>query len=614
MKTLKYVGALVLSLLFVGVSISLSYAQVPGTSGSSAENQQETARLERQYEVQLKRALSNYYNKDSFLIDADIELQEVKVPKEFQRSTKRQEPVGLDQLPGLPVLPPDFTRTVDEDTVKPNQYATALQIRQKTIRVVADTSYSFDDSSFVEELVRSEANLDEARGDIVTVDQRAFPRSKNDLVAEKKPNQQKQPVDTVRQDTTNKQAEEAGFFRLDNPDLLRYIIYGLIAFVLILAIALFLSARNKRKEEEIQTTQDANNQQALDELKAEIKSLKEDPDEEDEEPEITPERKALFEKDRAYITNQYISNPEKVANLLERWITSDPEEGVLKAAKAIKGGNEKLLTTLRPVLNREHFDTLQYSLEDMNPMTPLEQMEQARKFRQKLQEISGSEEEVDDESDMFDFMGQLSDDQLLHLLKDETDRMVAIALAQLKGDRSADILERLDEKRRTSILVKMGNIDDLSIDAYKEVANHFSEKALRIINMRRVAADGVQSILELIDTLPVGQQEKYVESIEKSDLKLAQKVRKYFVGFSDIPEVEDHVLEEVLNEFETETLITALIDADDDIYEKIMAYRPKREQQLIKSEIETRTDVEKSEIDNARKKLLREIRNKTTRD
>lgn len=613
MRTLKYVTAFILCILF---GVSLSYAQVPGTGSSSAGNQQETARLERQYEVQLKRALANYYNKDSFLIDANIELEEVKVPKEFRRSTERQEPIGLDQLPGLPVLPPDFTRTVDEDTVKPNQYATALQIRQKTIRAVVDTSYSFDDISFVEELVRSEANLDEARGDIVTVDQRAFPRSKNELMAEKKPEpqQQAQPVDTVQQDTTNEQAEEAGFFRLNNPDLLRYIIYGLIAFVLILAIALFLSARNKRKEDEIQEAQGANNQQAFDELKAEIQSLKEDPDEEDEEPEITPERRALFEKDRAYITNQYISNPQKVANLLERWITNDPEEGVLKAAKAVKGGNEKLLTTLRPVLNREHFDTLQYSLEDMNPMSPLEQMEQARQFRQKLQEISGSEEKADDESDLFDFMGQLSDDQVLHLLKDETDRMIAIALAQLKGDRSANILERLDEDRRTSILVKMGNIDDLSIDAYKEVANHFSEKALKIINMKRVAADGVQSILQLIDTLPVGQQEQYVESIEKSDLKLAQKVRKYFVGFSDIPDVEDHVLEEVLNEFETETLITALIGADDEIYEEIMAYRPKREQQLIKSEIETRTDVEKSDIDDARKKLLREIRNKTTRD
>lgn len=601
--------------LYLGMSTS--YAQLPGTSDLSSENQRETTRLERYYEVQLKESLSNYYNEDSYLIDAKVQLEKVKVPKEYKRSREREEPLKLNQLPGLPILPEGFTKTVDEDTVKPDKYSNALEIRQKVIRVIADTSYTADDISFIEELVRSEANLDLTRGDRVTVDQNAFPRSKNELVAKKKetPPAKSQSPDTAKSDTAkqaDKKANEAGFFRLNNPELLRYIIYGLIAFVLLLAIALFMSGRSSTEEEE-RRIRDDSNKQAFDELKQEIQSLKEnEKDEEDEEPEITPEREALFEKDRSYITNQYISRPQKVANLLEKWIRSE-EDGVLKAAKAIKGGNPKLLTTLRPVLQRENFDSLQYCLEDMNPMPQHEQMKQARQFRKALQEASHEEEEKDADHDMFNFINQLSDDQILHLFKDESDDMIAIALAQLDGDRSASILQLLDEDRRTSILVKMGNIGDLSIDAYKEVANHFSEKALKIINMKYVAADGVQSILQLIDTLPVSQQEEYVQSIAESDLELAKKVREYFVGFSDIPTVEDHVLEESLNELETETLILALMGADQEIFEKIMDFRPRREQQLIKSEIETRTDTDKSEIDEARKALLQKIRNKTKR-
>lgn len=603
MKIQRLIWVLLFCISFIGIPLADCLAQMPGTGNTSAETQREKVRLERQYEGQLKNALSNYYNEHSFLVDANIDLEEVMVPKEYNRSTEREEPVGVDQLPGLPILPQGFSRTVDEDTVKPNQFSTALQIRQKVISVVVDTSYSSDDIDFVEQLVTSEANLDDARGDIVTVDQRVFPRSKNDLAA-----QQDNP--TAKQDTAEENAEEeAGLWSWNNPNLLRYIIYGLIGLVLILIVALFLSGRKKKEQRQVTNEQNESDKQAFDELKQEIKNLKEE-ESEDEDSEITPERKALFEKDRSYITNQYISNPQKVADLLEKWITSDPDDGVLKAAKAVKGGNEKLLTTLRPVLKREHFDALQYCIEDMNPMSPHEQMKQARKFRKTLQDQASDGQE--DDHDMFNFMKQLSDDQLLHLFKDESDKMIAIALAQIEGDRSANILERFEENRRTSILVKMGNIDELSIDAYKEVANHFSEKALKIINMKRVAADGVQSILELIDTLPVAQQESYVESIEKSDLKLAQKVREYFVGFSDIPDVESGIMQEVLNEVETDTLISALIGADDEIYEEIMQYRPKREQQLIKSEIETRTDVDKDTVDEARKKLLRKIRNKKT--
>lgn len=614
MNCLQWLRVQCTAILFLGLAVATAYGQLPGSSNASAANQRESARLERFYEQQLKEALSNYYTEESYLVDAKVDLQKVRVPKGFKRSTQREEPVGLEQLPGLPILPQGFSRTVKEDTVKPERYTNALKIRQKTIRVIVDTSYTYNDITFVEELVRSEANLDATRGDLVKVDQKAFPRSKNKFTERSSSASTKPKVDTARADTAAvDKAREAGFFRMNNPRLLRYIIYGLLAFVLLLVLALFLSGRRSDDEQE-EPTRSSGDQQAFDELKAEIKSLKQngEPDEEEQEVEITPERRALFEKDRSYITNQYISRPQKVANLLEKWIKSDPDEGVLKAAKAVKGGNPKLLTTLRPVLEREHFDALQYCIEDMRPMTAHEQMKQARQFRKALQEVSvGEEEQGDADHDMFNFMKQLSDDQILHLFKDESDDMIAIALAQLEGDRSAEILQLLDEKRRTSILVKMGNIDDLSIDAYKEVANHFSEKALKIINMKYVAADGVQSILKLIDTLPVSQQEQYVQSIAESDLELAQKVRKYFVGFSDIPGVEDQVLEESLNELETETLILALMGADDEIYDTIMEFRPRREQQLIKSEIETRTDTEHDDIDEARKKLLQKIRNKT---
>lgn len=612
MNSLQLGRAKLLLFIILFVGFGTSYGQLPGSSNVSSENQRETTRLERTYEVQLKESLSNYYNEDSFIIDAKVQLEEVMVPKEYKRSREKEEPVQLNQLPGLPILPEGFTKTVDDDTVKPEKYSNALKIRQKVVRIIADTSYTADDIAFIEELVRSEANLDLTRGDRVTVDQRAFPRSKNELTAKQKKTSPPAPrSDTARQDTSqSNKADEAGFFRLNNPEFLRYVIYGLIAFVLLLAIALFLSGRDSTEEEE-RRIREGSNKQAFDEIKEEIQSLKENGEqEESKNPEITPERKALFEKDRSYITNQYISRPQKVANLLEKWIRSE-DDGVLKAAKAIKGGNPKLLTTLRPVLKRENFDSLQYCLEDMNPMPQHEQMKQARQFRKALQEVSQEEEQRDADHDMFNFINQLSDDQILHLFKDESDDMIAIALAQLEGDRSASILQLLDEERRTSILVKMGNINDLSIDAYKEVANHFSEKALKIINMKYVAADGVQSILQLIDTLPVSQQEKYVQSIAESDLELAKKVRKYFVGFSDIPTVEDHVLEESLNELETETLILALVGADQEIFDKIMDFRPRREQLLIKSEIETRTDTDKSEIDEARKALLQKIRNKT---
>ena len=74
----------------------------------------------------------------------------------------------------------------------------------------------------------------------------------------------------------------------------------------------------------------------------------------------------------------------------------------------------------------------------------------------------------------------MTDQQILYLMKDESDEMISILLAQIVSERAGIVLQKMDEDKRISVLLKMGKINNIPISVYKKVASHFSKKALDV--------------------------------------------------------------------------------------------------------------------------------------
>jgi flagellar motor switch protein FliG len=156
----------------------------------------------------------------------------------------------------------------------------------------------------------------------------------------------------------------------------------------------------------------------------------------------------------------------------------------------------------------------------------------------------------------------------------------------------------------------MGKINNIPVSVYKKVAAHFSNKALTISDMKYVAADGIDSILATIETLPLNEQDDYVRSIAEKDLNLAKRIKKFFIGFDDLPKIKDELLQNALEGIETDVIILALKTAPATVREKVLRIRPKREQRLILSEIDNPSKMSKNVIEDAQKTLLYAVRRK----
>ena len=636
LKILALTGIIALQSMIVTGQI------VPGQN-SSADVQEEAAKYERYYEVVLDNALSDYYREGTFIVDVKATLERILVPKGYQ-VVQPQEDIKIENLPGLPFIPPNLqsNRPTGQDSIKASGFDARFQLTRLNIKVLVDTSYSDEDVDFVEEAASLIANADEFRGDIVSVSKKVFPRNSRAFEQDvKKPtapsptilldstnivnNIQEQPIEDTEEGVVNdispisavlpdtvfqtlvEEREQKLFLGIDwnNPEHLIFIILALA----ILSIATFIYAVSRKPK----TNNDEDTIQNREQSKTILnrpQSITTEINEEQSYKGPTVKEMAKFEGDKTFIANMCISKPKIISSMFSEWIANDEEQGTTKVVKSLISVDEKLINILKPYMSSNIYEIINYGIDNFGSLTLEEKINETENLRSSITTYKTPKESEDKETSIFEFVDQLTDQQILHLMKDESNEMISILLAQVAGERAGIVLQKMDENKRISVLLKMGKINNIPISVYKKVASHFSTKALAISDMKYVASDGVETILNTIETMPLSEQDAYVASIAEQDLELAKKIKKYFIGFDDLPKVKIELIKSALDEIPSETLILALRTAPAAVREKVLKSRTKRDQQLILSEIEMPSDATNSEVEDAQKTILYAVRRK----
>jgi flagellar motor switch protein FliG len=170
------------------------------------------------------------------------------------------------------------------------------------------------------------------------------------------------------------------------------------------------------------------------------------------------------------------------------------------------------------------------------------------------------------------------------------------------------VLSKFEFAKQTILLQRISGINDIPVTVYKQVSDHFSQKALTVQDMKNVAVDGLNTILKVLDTLPVFQQQLYLDDIAKYDIDLAKKIRNRFVTFDEIGTLDDTIVRKSMESVDPKIVALALIGAEAVIVEKILSTKPSREQMLIKSDMEFNANASAEEIEKSRKFVIARLR------
>jgi flagellar motor switch protein FliG len=303
-----------------------------------------------------------------------------------------------------------------------------------------------------------------------------------------------------------------------------------------------------------------------------------------------------------------VGNPRHCGQIVKSWITREPDRGMRDAAALISSLDTRLLGVLSPELGKDISSKLEVHLAAGEPLPPEELLTIYKEFKREYGNLAGAGAEGDQYKDLFGFLRQMSEQQIMHILRDESLGIAGLVLAQLPGDMAGAILQKADPENRGKLLIAMGNIDHIPLNVYKEIADRLSLKALEVGNMRFVAADGVDSILELIDSLPLNLQFQYIHSISEMDLGLGEKLRNRYVTLPELVGLPDRFLSNVLQGLDQDTLVMALAHVDDAVKGKILTLLPERMQMMVSSGLEGSSDRAPKDSEAAQRRLLRKIR------
>lgn len=545
------------------------------------------------YERLIHKAISGYYFKESYLVDVRVTLNEMIVPLEYE---KRRQDIDDDvqELPGLPVIPKEW-RNPNNDSLSITEFRRDFGIKYVDVTILVDTSYQVEDVGFVVELVKMTANLDDIRGDRVNIKKKVFPElfethRKVDSI----------PLSTEPALSRQAQADFSGRILDEIPVLLPLFIIFLFLSLLIWMILRYLKQSDHSGEAA---------QRHMETIMMQIQELKSS-----QVPastpvvELPPEKTPEFQSLRNFILDNFIGRPQQSSRLMNNWINLTGDKGLKDAAQVIVMVDDKILDILAPHLGPSSLEKLRLRLQNLEELDGEVKIELLSQFRKDLEAMLGESAGDDKAGDIFNFLNQLSIRQLRHVLKGESTGIQGLALAQLPSIKAAEILQTMEEPERTGVLVSMGQIENVSVQSYKDVAKSLSRKALEVSNMKYVAADGVESILDVIIGMPSESQKKYLQNISEMDLSLAEKIRRFYLPFEDLVEISKKQLLELIQDFDRDSMSIALVNAPEPVLEHFLQAMPERMAQAVSAGVESSKDIGGEQIEDKRIQLLKHIR------
>ena len=214
----------------------------------------------------------------------------------------------------------------------------------------------------------------------------------------------------------------------------------------------------------------------------------------------------------------------------------------------------------------------------------------------------GSDGEEEGPIKPFDFLVEMTDEQLIALLANEDVPVVAIALAQLAAEKRMSILERMKPDEKGKVLIELGSLQDIPLEAIIEVAGKLKEKASYLPKPVEFSRGGAKEIADLIGEMDADESERYMQTLQNENSELYKDVKMLVLTFEDIlDKFPDGTLRDLMNSVELDALAMAMKGIEQEVIDKVIGNLPQKKQAMFEP---VEGPKPKREVDDARKLIV----------
>lgn len=208
----------------------------------------------------------------------------------------------------------------------------------------------------------------------------------------------------------------------------------------------------------------------------------------------------------------------------------------------------------------------------------------------------------------FEFVRKTDAGQLLNFIQDEHPQTIALILSYLSTSQSATIISSLSPDKQADVAKRIAQMDRTSPDVIKEVERVLERKLSSLVNQDYTIAGGVDSIVDILNSVDRGTEKHIMETLELDAPELADEIRRKMFVFEDIISLDNKSIQRVLREVDNNELAVALKSTTDEVQNLIFNNLSKRLAAMIKEDMEFMGPVRLKDVEEAQQKIVNIIR------
>jgi flagellar motor switch protein FliG len=208
----------------------------------------------------------------------------------------------------------------------------------------------------------------------------------------------------------------------------------------------------------------------------------------------------------------------------------------------------------------------------------------------------------------FEFVRKADPAQLLNFIQKEHPQTIALILAYLKPTQASVVLAALPQDKQAEVARRIATMDRTSPEVIKEVERILEKNLSSLVTEDFTAAGGVQSIVDILNSVDRGTEKYIMETLEIEDTDLAEEIRKRMFVFEDILNLDNRSIQRFLRDVENNQLAIALKGATEEVQKLIFTNMSKRLAEMIREDIEFMGPVRLKDVEEAQQKIVNIIR------
>ena len=206
-----------------------------------------------------------------------------------------------------------------------------------------------------------------------------------------------------------------------------------------------------------------------------------------------------------------------------------------------------------------------------------------------------------------DRLNNLEAGEVVELIRDEHPQIITTLLVHLERKKASEVLEKLTERLRHDVLLRIATFNGVQPTALKELTDELTDM-LSGEGLKRGRLGGVRTVAELVNLMSSSNEKASIEHVTEHDAGLAQRIIDEMFVFEDLLDLEDRSIQRLLQDIQSESLIVALKGSPQEIREKILKNMSQRAAETLREDMDLHAPVRVSQVETEQKAILQIMR------